>query len=187
MTGESGLNGDAGCIGISDLAHEDYVGVLTKNCLEAGGEGQAGLLVGLDLVDAGEDVLDRVLDRRDVRAARVDLEQRRVQRRGLAGACRAGADDHAERRVDHLRVVQVGLAWEAELRQTDHRPALVEDSHDDLLAEHGRHAGDADVDVLAVDHGRELAVLRLALLDDVHAAHDLQAAGQGRVHADAAS
>ena len=45
---------------------------------------------------------------------------------------------------------------------------------------------DADVDVLAVDHRRELAVLRAALLDDVHAAHDLQPAGERGVDADAA-
>ncbi len=184
VTGECRLNSDARRIGISDLAHEDHVGVLTKNCLEAGGKGQAGLLVRLDLVDAGEHVLDRILDRCDVRAGRVDLEQRRVQRGRLTGAGRAGADDHAERGMDHLRVVEIGLAGKAELRQADHRSALVEDSHDDLLAEDRRHAGDADVDLLAVDHGGELTVLRLALLDDVHAAHDLQPARQRRVHAD---
>ena len=63
------------------------------------------LFVGLDLVDAGEHVLDRVLDRGDVLARRVDLLQRGVQRRGLAGTGRAGADHHAERGVHHLRVV----------------------------------------------------------------------------------
>ena len=181
---ESRLNSDASCIGISDLAHEDHVGVLTKNCLEACGEREAGLFVRLDLVDAREHVLDRILHRCHVRAGRVDLQQRGVERRGLAGAGGACTDHHAERRVDHLRVVEVGLPREAELREADHRTALVEDSHDDLLAEDGRHAGNADVDLLGVDHRRELAVLRLALLDDVHATHDLQAAGEGRMHAD---
>ena len=116
VTGERGLDGDACRVGISDLTDEDDVGVLTEDGLEAGGEREARLVVGLDLVDAGEHVLDRVLDRGDVLARRVDLEQRGVQRGGLAGAGRAGADHHAERRVDHLRVVQVGLAREARAR-----------------------------------------------------------------------
>ena len=50
----------------------------------ADGEGQAGLGVDLHLVDAGQPVLDRVLDGDDVDLGLVDDVQRRVQRRRLA-------------------------------------------------------------------------------------------------------
>ena len=54
---------------------------------------QAGLVVDLDLGDALELVLDRVLDRDDVLLGRVELVQRGVERRRLARAGRAG-DEH---------------------------------------------------------------------------------------------
>ena len=59
VTREGGLHGDAGGLDVTDLADEDDVGVLAQDRLQSGGEGQTGLLVGLDLVDLGEDVLDR--------------------------------------------------------------------------------------------------------------------------------
>ena len=69
VAGERRLHGDARRLDVADLADEDDVGVLAQDRLEAGGEGEAGLLVGLDLVDRREDVLDRVLDRHDVARA----------------------------------------------------------------------------------------------------------------------
>ena len=51
---EGGLHGDAGGLDVTDLADEDHVGVLAQNRLQPGREGQARLLVGLDLVDLGE-------------------------------------------------------------------------------------------------------------------------------------
>jgi hypothetical protein len=66
VAGQGGLHGDASRLGVADLADEDDVGVLAEDRAEAVGEGDAGLLVDLDLVDRGEDVLHRVLDRHDV-------------------------------------------------------------------------------------------------------------------------
>ena len=77
-----------------------------------------------------------------------------------------------------LGVGVVGLARHAELVQADHRLALVEQTHDDLLTEHGGDRRDAHVERATVDLGRELAVLRSTLLDDVHVRHDLEAADE---------
>ena len=63
VTGERGLHRDAGRLDVADLADQDHVGVLAQDRPETVGEGEPGLLVDLDLVDLGEDVLDRVLDR----------------------------------------------------------------------------------------------------------------------------
>ncbi len=79
VTGERGLHGDARGLDVADLADEDHVGVLTEDRLEPAGEGDVGGLVDLDLVDGGQDVLDRILDRHHVALRRV--ERRRAWRR----------------------------------------------------------------------------------------------------------
>ena len=70
----------------------------------------------------------------------------------------------------------------AEVLEAQHGPVLVEDPHDALLAPDGGGRGHPDVGVLAVDLGRELAVLRAPPLDDVHARHDLDAAHEPDAH-----
>ena len=66
VTGQRRLHGDPGRLDVTDLSDQDDVGVLAEDRLQPGGEGQPGLVVGLDLVDGREDVLDGVLDRHDV-------------------------------------------------------------------------------------------------------------------------
>ncbi len=89
VPGEGRLDGDDAGLAVADLADEDDVGVLAQDRAQGVGEREAGLRVRLHLVDVGEPVLDRVLDRDDV--ARFDVEQveRRVQRGRLARAGRA--------------------------------------------------------------------------------------------------
>ena len=58
--------------------------------------------------------------------------------------------------------------------------ALVEDSHDDVLAVARRERRDAEVDRLAGDLERDAAVLRDAALGDVEVGEDLHARGDGR-------
>jgi hypothetical protein len=66
-----------------------------------------------------------------------------------------------------------------ELRHVEHQLLLVEETHDDLLAEERRQAGDAEVDVavdaLILETDLDAAVLRQALLRDVELRHDLDA------------
>ena len=150
--------------------------------LRPGGEGQARLLVGLDLVDGRKDVLDRVLDRHHVAGVVADLGERGVERRRLAAAGRAGAEHHAERGPDEVRVGLVRVGGHAELAQAEDRAGLVEDPHDALLAPDGGDGGHPDVDLLAVDLCAQLAVLGPTPFDDVHAGHDLDAADQADAH-----
>ena len=96
MAGQGGLDGHPGRLDVTDLAHRDHVGVLAQDGLEPGGEGEPGLVVGLDLVDGGEDVLDRVLDGHDVEGRVVDLAQGGVEGGGLPASRRAGTQHHAE-------------------------------------------------------------------------------------------
>ncbi len=135
----------------------------------------------LHLVDAGEIELDRILDGDDVDLGRVDARQRAVERVGLARAGRPGDQHHAVRLEDRLLEPAQRLGLEAELRHVEHQVVLVEEAHDDLLAEERGQHRDAEVEVLdpVGDPGLHLdaAVLGQPLLGDVEPGHDLEAAG----------
>ena len=68
------------------------------------------------------------------------------------------------------------LGQEAEVVEAQQRLALVEDSHDDLLAVHRRQGRDAQVDAACRRRSRDAAVLRDAALGDVDVGHDLEPA-----------
>ena len=145
-------------------------------------ERQAGLRVRLHLVDAGDAVLDRVLDRDDVDLGPRDGVQRRVERGGLARAGGTADDQHAVGTLVGGAPLHQVLRREAQVGQRHLRRRVVEDPHDDLLAPHGRQAADAQVDLAPPGSDREPAVLREAPLGDVHVAHDLQSGDDRRLH-----
>ena len=76
---------------------------------------EAGAAVDAHLLDAVELVLDRILDRDDVLGDVVDLAQRRVQRRRLARAGRAGDEDRAVGLAEGLLEAGPLVAAHAEL------------------------------------------------------------------------
>ena len=59
----AGLHCGAGGLLVADLADQEHVGVAAQDRAQAAGEGEAALGRDLDLVDAPDLVLDRVLDR----------------------------------------------------------------------------------------------------------------------------
>ncbi len=175
VTGQRGLDRDDPGLSVADLADQDDVGVLAQDRPQRVGEGEPGLRVRLHLVDVGEPVLDRILDRDDV--ARLDVEQveGRVERGRLARPGRPGDQDGAVRLAERVLVL-LELRWqEAEARQRLHAAGPVEDSHDDLLAVDGRQRGDAQVDHGAVDGQADPPVLRHPSFGDVDVGHHLQA------------
>ena len=182
MTGERGLHGDASRLDVADLTDEDRVGILTQDRLEPIGEGHAGQLVDLDLVDRGKDVFDRVLDRHDVDLFAVDRGEGRVEGRGLARTGRPRADHHAVRRSNEPFVHRARFVRHAELLQRQQRARAVEEPQDALLAEHRRGRRHANIEIVSVDRQFDLPVLGAPPFDDVHVRHDLDAAHQRRRH-----
>src|SRR5207237_7354662 len=93
--------------------------------------------------DDGDLVLDRFLDRDDVLLYRVDLVERRVERRALTGAGRAGHEDRAVGLNDsHLEALARYVADPERVEREEHR-LLVEEAHDDTLAPRGRDGDEA--------------------------------------------
>src|SRR5215218_7171880 len=182
VAGERGLDRDLGGLAVADLADHDDVGVGAHHRAQAGREREAGLVVDLDLGEALELVLDRVLDGDDVLVDRVEHVERRIQRRRLARAGRAGDEHRAVRLAERLGEALQRLRQHAELLHADHGLRGVQDAHDDVLAVLGGQGRDAQVDRLAVDDGRDAAVLRDAPLGDVEVGEDLDPRRDGGDH-----
>ena len=137
------------------------------------GEGDAGRLVHLGLVDGVEDVLDRVLDGQHLAVAGRQAPQRCVERRGLAAAGRPGDQDEAERAAQlHLeRLHQSRL--EPEARQGEVDALAGQDAQDGELAVDGWRRRDAQVGRPAAHLQRRPAVLRRAGRGDVEVGQHL--------------
>jgi len=70
---------------------------VTEERAESGGEGQVDRRLHLRLVDAGDLIFDRVLDRHDLALGVVERGECRGERRGFTAAGRAGDHDQAVR------------------------------------------------------------------------------------------
>ena len=183
MPGLRGLHRDLRGFRVTDLAEQDHVGILAEDRPERARERQLDLLVDLRLVHAGDLVLDRILDRDDVRPLRLHGLEGRAERRRLAAAGRADDEDHAVLVAEEAAQQLERRRREPELLERRHALPVVEDAHHDLLAEERAQRRDAEVHLAAiVGLHAQAAVLRQALLGDVHARHDLQACDEALVH-----
>src|SRR5664280_709426 len=175
VPGQGGLDGDLCRLAVTDLTDEHDVGVLTQDAAHTVGKRHVGLDVDLHLVDSVHLVFDRVLDRDDVLTGRIQTVERGVEGRRLAGAGRAGDDDHAVRLADDIVEQGQRIIEESKVLEWHHGSALVQDTHNDLLAIDGGQGADAEVDGLVLDAQGDAAILRLAPLGDIHVGHDLDA------------
>ena len=111
------------------------------------------------------------------------LRDRRVKRVGLPAAGRAGHEHHPPRALNGGLELDERLGLEAEFRHVEHELVLVEETHDDLLAEERRQHGHAEVDffrrTVLGEPDLDAAVLRQPLLRDVELGHDLDARDDG--------
>ena len=153
-------------------------GILAQERLQRDREVQPGLVVDVDLVDAGQVDFRRVLDRGDVHARLVQDVQAGVERHRLAAAGRAGDEHHAVRPLDRLQQPVLLDLLVAERLDADLGARRIEDPDHDLLAEQRRQGADPEVDRLVAELQLHAAVLRHALLGDVEAGDDLDARRQ---------
>src|SRR3990170_8598327 len=183
MPGQRGVNRDAGGFFVADLADHDDVRVLPQEGAEAGGEGDPGSWIDLDLRDPRELILNGVLDRGDVDLGLVQPVKHRIQARRLARPGRArDQDDPVWSGDDPLESREI-VGRHAQPVDPDEGGAFVEDPHDDLLAPRGWNRGHAQVDIVVVDLELDTPVLGNPALGNVHRRHDLETRDQRRLDA----
>src|SRR5207253_2811202 len=77
VAGESSFDGNIGGLVVSNFTHHHDVRVLTQNRTQGGSEIETDIVAHGHLIDAGQFVLDRVLDRDDIVLRAVQLVQNR--------------------------------------------------------------------------------------------------------------
>ena len=182
VASQGSLDGDLGRLVVADLADHDDVRVLADDGAQAVGEGQPDLGPDLDLADALDLVLDRVLNGQDISGRRPDLLKRGIKRGGFARAGRPGRQDDAVRDADHPSEPLQSVRAHPQLFQAEHRCPFVQDTHDSPLAVDGGNDGDAHVHTAPGDDDADAAVLGQAALGDIHLAENFEARDQGGVH-----
>src|SRR5947199_6075410 len=95
VAGQSSLDRDLGSLKITDLTHEDDVGILPEERAESRRESEADLFFDLNLIYSAEVVLDRILGGDNVGLGGVQPVQSRVQSGGLPASRRAGLQNNA--------------------------------------------------------------------------------------------
>ena len=80
---------------------------------------QPDLGLHLDLRDAGKLIFDRVLDGDDVALDRIEMEQRRIERRRLAAAGGSGHEDDAVRQFEQPAQGVAKTFFHAELAEIE--------------------------------------------------------------------
>ena len=134
VTGECRLDRHLGGFEIADLADHDDVRVLPHQCPHAFGKAQVNGLMNLHLVEGRLDHLDRVFDGAHIHLGRGQLLERRIQRRGLAGAGRAGHEDDAVGLGRDGFPARLVLLRKTQLDHVAHQHLGVEDAHHQFFA-----------------------------------------------------
>ena len=170
-----GLDRDVGCLEVADLADHDDVGILAQEGLQGDRKGRAGLVIDVDLIDAGQVDFRWILDGGNVHTGLVQDVQTGVERDGLARSGRACHKHHAVRSLDrqHQAVLFDFLVAQRVDAQLGRR--WVKNPDDDLLAEQGGQGADAEVDGAIAELELHAAVLGHALLGNVQTTDDLDA------------
>jgi hypothetical protein len=175
------LHGHLGRLGVADFAHQNHVGILAEDRTQRRRKAKLHARIDLHLVDQFELVFDRVLDRHDVAVYRFDQLDGGIQRGRLAAARRPGDQQQAVRPGQHRLERAEHVVGHAEQVEVEVHALAVEHAEHGLLAQHGGERGDAEVDLAALDDHVQPAVLRLAMLGDVHLGHHLHARDHGRM------
>ena len=173
VPGQRRLDRDPRRLAVADLADHHDVRVGAQDRAQPGGEVEAGGAVDVDLVDAVEAVLDRVLDRDDVLLDFVHVLKGRVEGGGLARAGRPGDQHRAVGLTEGALEPLTPGAVHSEFVERALGVVLVEDADGRPLAALGRQGGDAQVDAAILDRDADPPVLGNPFLGDVEVAHDL--------------
>ncbi len=84
VSGQGGLRGDPGSVGIADFTDHHDVRVLPQQRPQGVCEGEPSLVVYLELIDAAQDIFNRILDGADVDVVAVEFLEHGVERGAFA-------------------------------------------------------------------------------------------------------
>jgi len=180
VTGETGVDGDARRLHVSNFPDHDDVGRLAQHGTECRRESHSHICIHLNLVDPVHLVFHRILNGDDLTVRTVDGVQTSVKRSRFARPGGAGDKQNAIGQLDELLECCLVVTQEPQLWQPELEPGLVENTHDDTLTMVGRDGRNAQIQLALADLDLNTSVLGQALLGDAHGTgHDLETADDG--------
>ena len=183
MPGKGRLNGHIGRLPVADFPDHDDVRVLPQQRSNPFRKAQVDIGLHLHLVEPTIDELDRVFNSADIHLGGGEFPERGVQRRRLAGTCRAGHQHDAVRLPYHASPGDRFRAIESEPLQVLGQHIRIEDSKHQLFTKGGGQRRDAQLYFLAIGRARaDAPVLWAPALDYVQSAQNLDPAGDRRHH-----
>ena len=129
----------------------------------------------LDLVDAGQLILDRIFDSYDIARHGVQLQEARIKRRRLAAAGRPGHQNHAVWQIEGAFDPFSDIGRQTELCVVELDSGPVENAQDNLFAVQRGDRRHPEIDLVAAHRQLDSAVLRQPALGNVEPRHDLDA------------
>ena len=120
------VNADLRSFDVPDLADQNDIGILSKNCTQLGGESSTDGLVDRDVIDTVDHILDGIFQRGHIAQRCIDVAKGALQGGGLAGTGRSGGDDHAVVGMQHVFEVPQRLIAHTQRLDVDRRSPRVE-------------------------------------------------------------
>ena len=177
---ESRFDTDLRGLQVADFAHHDNVRVLAQKGPQAGRKIEPYFFPNLDLINAHEVILHRILGGRNVHIRLVEIGKSRIKRGRFAASSGPGDENHSVRFMDRVLEVFKGLRIEAELGHVQLQVGLVQKPHDDFLPKKCGKDGDPDIEFLPIAHLElDSTVLRQPPLRNIKVRHDLKSRNQG--------
>ena len=165
MTGDGGLDGSFGGVGITNLADHDNIGIETEDGAETFGEGATVVGVNWNLGDAGNTIFNRILQGDDFPFGSVQGIKHGIESGRFTGAGRADHEDETTWVRNDLVDLLLFLGGEAEKVKIKQRFVEIEKTEDGILTIHGRDRFDTDIQemasAVAMDFTLHVAGLRL--------------------------
>ena len=165
-----GFDRNVGSFEVTDFADHDDVRILPEKRLEGDRKREAGLVVDIDLVDAGQLNFRRVFRGGNVDARLIENVEARIQRYRLATAGGAGHQDHSVRPAYRGKQCFLLIGLIAQGFDTKFDAGGIENPHHDFFAVERGQRRHAKIDRFALrQHHLHAPVLRHAFFGDVEA------------------
>ena len=160
---------------IADFTDKDHVGCLTKHRTNDSREVETNVVLDLNLVNAGQVILDRVFGGDDLPIGAVQFAESTIQSRCLAASGGAGHKEDAVWATNDRLEAAIVFLTESKIADTHLDVFSVENSqHDGLSMARGEDA-DSKVEVFSTRSRLDAAVLRTPFFRNVHPCHDFDA------------
>ena len=174
VTGHRCADRNVGGFNVANLAHHDYVGVLSQNVAETFRKSQVDFRFHVDLRNARQSIFHRLFDRNDATLHGIDAAEKAIKRGRFSAASWAGKKNDPVRLREQIS--NNGLLFLAQIQTVESKLLLAaaEQSQADRFSVDGGNGRHAHVNILITRLQIHAPILGQTAFRDVHVRHHLQ-------------